>query len=89
MRKSLLSLAAAGLIGGMSGTASAHIGETIYLVYEIADADVADIDIRDISVADWEDVVGGVPSMIRPTWTIASGWVGTVPRAPCTWPWNA
>ena len=58
MRKSLLSLAAAGLIGGMSGTASAHIGETIYLVYEIADADVADIDIRDISVADWEDVVG-------------------------------
>lgn len=58
MRKSLLSLAAAGLIGGMSGTASAHIGETIYLVYEIPDADVADIDIRDISVADWEDVVG-------------------------------
>ena len=58
MRKSLLSLAAAGLIGGMSGyCASAHIGETIYLVYEIADADVADIDIRDISVADWEDVV--------------------------------
>ena len=39
MRKSLLSLIVAGL---MSGTAGAHIGDNIYLVYEIADADVAD-----------------------------------------------
>jgi len=58
MRKSLLSLIAAGLIGGMSGTAGAHIGDNIYLLYEIADADVADIDIFDQSVTDWEDVVG-------------------------------
>ena len=60
MRKSLLSLIVAGL---MSGTASAHIGDNIYLVYEIADADVADLDYTDISVADWEDVVGD-PSLI-------------------------
>ena len=38
MRKSLLSLIVAGL---MTGTASAHIGDNIYLVYEIADADVS------------------------------------------------
>ena len=60
MRKSLLSLIVAGL---MSGTASAHIGDNIYLVYEIADADLADIDITDGSVADWEDVVGD-PSLV-------------------------
>jgi len=58
MRKSLLSLIAAGLIGSMSSTAGAHIGDNIYLLYEIADADVADIDLFDQSVTDWEDVVG-------------------------------
>ncbi len=61
MRKSLLSLIVAGLVGGMSGTASAHIGESVYLIYEIPDSDLSDIDIRDISVADWEDVVGDAP----------------------------
>jgi hypothetical protein len=61
MRKSLLALLAVGLTCGFVGSASAHIGEQVYLVFEIPDADLADIDLRDVSIADWEDVVGDAP----------------------------
>ena len=44
MRKSLLALLAVGLTCGLVGSASAHIGEQVYLVFEIPDADLADID---------------------------------------------
>ena len=58
MRKSFLALIAIGLVCGLTGGASAHIGENVYLIFEIPAADAADIDLRDVSVADWEDVVG-------------------------------
>jgi hypothetical protein len=58
MRKSLLAILAVGLVLGLAGGASAHIGDTIWLVFEIADADAVDIDFDDQSIVDWEDVVG-------------------------------
>ena len=58
MRKSFLALIAIGLVCGLTSGASAHIGDNVYLIFEIPAADAADIDLRDVSVADWEDVVG-------------------------------
>lgn len=58
MRRSLFGVLALALILGLATGASAHIGETIYLMFEIPDADVADIDLKDGSVDDWLDVVG-------------------------------
>jgi hypothetical protein len=58
MKKTLMALLAVGLLCGLIGTADAHIGDKIYLIFEIPDADLADIDLRDVSVGDWEDVVG-------------------------------
>jgi len=58
MRKSLLALIAIGLVCSLTGGASAHIGENVYLIFEIPESDAADLDLRDVSVADWEDVVG-------------------------------
>jgi hypothetical protein len=55
MRKILLSLLTVGFIAGSS---SAHIGDNVYLLFEIPAADIADIDLTDVSVADWEDVIG-------------------------------
>jgi hypothetical protein len=63
MKKSLLAVLAVGLVIGLAGGASAHIGDTIYLLFEIPDADIADIDLRDVSIEDWEDVVGD-PSLL-------------------------
>jgi len=51
-------LIAIGLVCSLTGGASAHIGDQVYLIFEIPDADTQDIDLRDVSVADWEDVVG-------------------------------
>lgn len=58
MRRSLFGVLALALILGLASGASAHIGDTIYLFFEIPDADVADIDLKDGSVDDWLDVVG-------------------------------
>ena len=55
MRKILLSLLTVGFIAGSS---SAHIGDNVYLIFEIPAAYLADIDLTDVSVADWEDVIG-------------------------------
>ena len=56
--KRLYGLLAMGLIVGLTSGANAHIGEQVYLLFELPEADLADIDLRDASIADWEDVVG-------------------------------
>lgn len=58
MRKSLFGVLALALVLGLAGGASAHIGDTMYLFYEIPDADVADLDLQDGSIDDWLDIVG-------------------------------
>jgi hypothetical protein len=58
MRRTLTALLASGLVFGFASTASAHIGDTVYLIFEIPTVDVADLDFDDLSIADWEDVVG-------------------------------
>ena len=58
MRRSLFGVLALAFILGLATGASAHIGDTVYLFFEIPDADVADIDLKDGSVDDWLDVVG-------------------------------
>ena len=63
MKKSLLTVLVVALVIGLAGAASAHIGDTIWLIFEIADADVVDIDLQDQSIEDWEDVVGD-PSLV-------------------------
>ena len=42
----------------LAGSAHAHIGEKIYLIFEIPDADLEDINLFDADISDWEDVVG-------------------------------
>ena len=42
----------------LAGNAHAHIGEKIYLIFEISDADLEDINLFDADISDWEDVVG-------------------------------
>ena len=42
----------------LAGSAHAHIGEKVYLIFEIPDADLEDIDLFDADISDWEDVVG-------------------------------
>jgi len=58
MRKSLITLIAIGLVCGLTGGASAHIGERVFLLFEAPASDLADIDLRDGTVEDWEDVFG-------------------------------
>ena len=54
---------AIGLIIGLTSGASGHIGEQVYLLFEVPEAELLDIDLRDASIADWEDVIGE-PSLI-------------------------
>ena len=79
----------------LAGTAHAHIGEKVYLIFELSDADLEDIDLFDADISDWEDVVGDAsltpedffadptvgdgPRTTRLIWTIGSGWVGMRP----------
>lgn len=58
MKKLFVALLAISLAVCLTSGVSAHIGGKIYLIYEIADADLGDIDLRDVSIADWENVVG-------------------------------
>lgn len=58
MRRSLFVLIAMGLILSLAGGASAHIGDRIFLLFEVEDVDIADIDLTDGSIEDWEDVFG-------------------------------
>lgn len=60
MKRALLAMAMA---LGLATGASAHIGDKIYLIFEIADGDRSSLDLRDASVSDWEDVVGD-PSLV-------------------------
>ena len=56
--KRFYGLVAMGLILGLASGASAHIGDRIYLIFELSEADLADIDLRDADITDWEDVLG-------------------------------
>jgi hypothetical protein len=58
MRTFSMALIAIGLAYYSTGSASAHIGEEIYLLFEVSEADLAKIDLRDGSVDDWEEVFG-------------------------------
>ncbi len=58
MRNYLAVLVALGLVCGLAGGANAHIGERIYTLFELSDADLADLDFTDGTVTDWEDVAG-------------------------------
>ena len=58
MRHSLSLLWAIGLLLVAGSAIRAHIGDAIYLIYEIPDEMVAGLDLRDVSIEDWEDVVG-------------------------------
>ena len=42
----------------LASSAHAHIGEKVYLIFEIPDADLGDIDLFDADISDWEDVMG-------------------------------
>jgi hypothetical protein len=57
MKRALSALLAAGLLT-FATSASAHIGDQVYLIFEIPTADAADLDFDDLSIEDWEDVVG-------------------------------
>ncbi|MEE3258273.1 MAG: hypothetical protein VX293_03595, partial [Candidatus Latescibacterota bacterium] len=74
MRKSLMALIAIGLVCGLTGGASAHIGERVFLLFEATEDDLGDIDLRDGTVEDWEDVFGD-PSWV-PTDLFADPTVG-------------
>ena len=56
--KRFYGLVAMGLILGLTSGASAHIGEQVFLLFEIADEDIGDLDFTDGTIEDWEDVVG-------------------------------
>ena len=56
--KRFYDLVAMGLILGLTNGANAHIGEQVFLLFEIADEDIGDLDFTDGTIEDWEDVVG-------------------------------
>ena len=56
--KRFYGLVAMGLILGLTSGASAHIGEQVFLLFEIADEDIGNLDFTDGTIEDWEDVVG-------------------------------
>lgn len=57
MKKSLVVMLAAGLVIALCGVVSAHIGTTIYPMYELPTSDLPDL--RDGTLEDWEDVLPG------------------------------
>ena len=58
MKRTLSALLGLGMVFGTASTASAHIGDNVFLIFEIPSADAVDLDFNDLSVADREDVVG-------------------------------
>ncbi len=58
----------------LAGSAHAHIGEKVFLIFEIPDADLGDIDLFDVDISDWEDVVG--PASLTPDDFFADPTVG-------------
>ncbi len=52
------------LVAIMASNVNAHIGEDVYMIFEISDADLEDIDLFDADISDWEDVVGA--ASLRP-----------------------
>ena len=74
--KRFYGLVAMGLILGLTSGASAHIGEQVFLLFEMADEDIGDLDFTDGTVEDWEDVVGDpqfVPTDLYQDPTVGDG----------------
>ena len=63
MKRTTIALLMGAFVLVMASAASAHIGDKIYLIFELTAAELADIDIRDGSIADWEETVGE-PSLV-------------------------
>lgn len=57
MKKNLVLLLAVGFVVALAGVATAHIGTTVFPMYELPTSDLPDI--RDGSLQDWEDVLPG------------------------------
>ncbi len=58
MRMSLFPLLTLAPLLGTAGDAHAHVGDEVYLFYELLDEDLYAIDLTDGSVEDWYDVLG-------------------------------
>jgi len=71
--RTLIRLSVLVLFLGFVTGARAHIGDTIYLIFEITDADLADIEL-DANIEDWENVLG--PPSLVPTDFYADPTVG-------------
>ena len=63
MRRFILFFLILGLVMGFSSNASAHIGDTVYLFFEIADEDLEEFDFTDGTIEEWEEIVGE-PSLL-------------------------
>ena len=65
MRACLVSLLTLAPLLGLARAAHAHIGDEVYLFYELLDEDLHRIDLTDGSVEDWHDVLGDVADSRR------------------------
>ena len=74
MRMSLLSLLALLLPLVPASITHAHIGDEIYLFYELLDEDLHRIDLTDGSVEDWLEVVGEPSLVTSDFWEGSSDW---------------
>lgn len=66
----------AGLLVALASTAYAHVGDKLFMFYELTDEDLAQIDLHDSSADDWRDVVG------EPSLTASEFYVGAGGDAP-------
>ena len=83
------------LWAGLPARADAHVGGRVFPIPELTDEMLAVIQL-DGDVHEWFDQIGepaltsvdflntGKNHMIRPTWTSASGWLGTMSRLAST-----
>ena len=58
MSKHLLLTLITATCTGLAAPAGAHVGDRIYQICELTDADLAAIDLKDGTVGDWEEVLG-------------------------------
>ena len=58
MRRLLIAVGVAGLLLGQVGPAPAHVGDQVYPIFQLTDADLAMIDLQDGLIDEWLDIVG-------------------------------
>ena len=58
MRRILLSIFVVGQLLGLVSSTNAHVGDRVYPIFELTDADLEAIDLQDGSIGDWLDIVG-------------------------------